>query len=93
MKLIYIDNARIPTEKAHGVHIMKMCEALANIKIEEQSLTVELIVPKRINKIKENPFNYYDVEKNFKIKKIPCIDLSFFGRIFSLFICKKSVLS
>ena len=89
MKLIYIDNARIPTEKAHGVHIMKMCEALANIKIEEQSLTVELIVPKRINKIKENPFNYYDVEKNFKITKIPCIDLSFFWPNFFTFYLQK----
>jgi len=28
MKLIYIANARIPTEKAHGIQIMKMCEAL-----------------------------------------------------------------
>ena len=74
MKLIYIDNARIPTEKAHGVHIMKMCEALANIKIEEQSLTVELIVPKRINKIKENPFNYYDVEKNFLLSYLSALE-------------------
>jgi GxxExxY protein len=29
MKLIYIANARIPTEKAHGIQIMKMCEAFA----------------------------------------------------------------
>jgi len=29
MKLIYIANARIPTEKAHGIQIMKMGEAFA----------------------------------------------------------------
>ena len=34
MKLIYIVNARIPTEKAHGVQIMKMCEAFAAAGIE-----------------------------------------------------------
>jgi len=36
MKLVYIANVRIPTEKAHGVQIMKMCQAfsLANLKVE-----------------------------------------------------------
>jgi len=29
MKIIYLANARIPTEKAHGVQIMKMCEVFA----------------------------------------------------------------
>lgn len=70
MKLIYIVNARIPTEKAHGIQIMKMCEAFAG-----GGNSVELITPRRINWIKKNPFEYYGVEKNFKIKKLPCLDL------------------
>ena len=30
-KLIYIANARIPTEKAHGIQIMKMCESFGEL--------------------------------------------------------------
>ena len=32
MKIVYIANARIPTEKAHGIQIMKMCEAFASCR-------------------------------------------------------------
>ena len=70
MKLIYIANIRIPTEKAHGIQIMKMCEAFSN-----QKLKVELVLPWRFNKIKEDIFNFYGVKKNFKIKKLFSLDL------------------
>ncbi len=70
MKLIYIANARIPTEKAHGIQIMQMCEAFSNSGIK-----VLLITPWRFNWIKRDPFNYYGIKKNFRIKKLPCIDL------------------
>ena len=80
MRMIYINGSRIPTEKAHGLQIMKMCEAFAIDGHE-----VELWVPKRLNFIKQDPFDYYGVEKIFKIKKIPCIDLvthfSFLGPV------------
>lgn len=69
MKIIYIANARMPTEKAHGIHIMKMCEAFA------LGNEVKLILPKRLNKIKDDPFSYYGVVRNFKIKNLPCLDL------------------
>ena len=70
MKLIYIANARIPTEKAHGIQITKMCQAFALAGLE-----VELIVPWRFNKIKKGPFDYYEVKRNFKIRKLPSLDL------------------
>lgn len=82
MKLIYIANARIPTEKAHGYQIMKMCESFAlyntNQRMDANAtnrITVELVVPKRGGSIKENPFEYYDVKKTFKIKKLFCLNL------------------
>jgi glycosyltransferase involved in cell wall biosynthesis len=53
-----------------------MCESFA-----EQGNEVELIVPKRKNFIKESVFDYYGIRKNFKIKKIPTIDLIFLGKI------------
>jgi len=75
-KLIYIANIRIPTEKAHGVQIMKMCEAFSM-----QGIGVELIVPWRFNHIKKDPFSYYGMEENFKIKKVFSVDLIRFGKI------------
>ena len=71
MKLLYIQNLRIPTEKAHGIHIMKMCEAFAS----RGDIEVALVVPRRFNKIKKDPFDYYGSSRIFKLKKLPCLDL------------------
>lgn len=73
-KLIYIANARVPTEKAHGIQIIKMCEAFA-----KQGIIVELIVPSRKTVIKESPFVYYGIKKIFKVKKLWCLDTIKFG--------------
>ena len=62
MKIAYVANARIPTEKAHGLQIMEMCRAFARNGHE-----VTLVVPKRRNVIKEDPFLYYDIEPCFEI--------------------------
>lgn len=70
MRLIYIANVRMPTEKAHGIQMIKMCEAFADERME-----VEFVVPKRFNPIKIDPFDYYGVARNFKIKKIFTIDI------------------
>lgn len=40
--IVYIANARMPTEKAHGIQIAKMCEAFI-----EQGISLELVVPSR----------------------------------------------
>ena len=80
MKLLYITNSRIPTEKAHGFQVMKMCEAFSNVGVE-----VELWVPKRFNIIKEDPFHYYSISKIFTIKKISVVDLIPLYRIFGAF--------
>lgn len=74
MKIIYIANIRIPTEMAHGLQVMKMCEAFV-----KKGAELELIVPWRfgISKLaKKDPFEYYRVKKNFKIKKIFSLDLT-----------------
>ncbi len=70
MTIFYIANARMPTEKAHGLQIMKMCESFAST-----GLKVRLIIPWRFSKIKKDPFDYYGVKKNFRIKKLPSLDL------------------
>lgn len=72
MKLVYISQLRLPTQNAHGLQIMKMCESFSSNGIE-----VELLVPWRFNKIKDNYFSFYRLKENFKIIKIPAIDLYF----------------
>ena len=66
MKLLYIANIRLPTEKAHGIQIMEMCAAFA-----DQGLSVELITPLRLNFMKEDPFVYHDIRRVFLIRKLP----------------------
>lgn len=65
MKLLYIASIRLPTEKAHGIQIMKTCEAMSQTGAE-----VSLFVPNFfLSPNKENPFDYYGVGKTFKIKR------------------------
>ncbi len=74
MKIIYLANARIPTQKTHGIQIMNMSETFADLGHE-----VELVVPKRINDLEENPFKFYGVKNNFNIKTLWSLDLTRFG--------------
>lgn len=81
-KLIYIANIRLPTEKAHSLQIMKMCEAFAVCGVD-----VELVVPDKRNNLGEYKlFEYYGVKTHFKIRKIPSTDFlgrtRRFGRLF-----------
>ena len=75
MKILYIANIRLPTEKAHGIQIMKMCEAFAHL-----GHTVELVVPDRRTPITEDPFSYYGVERTFSITRLPTLDAVSWGR-------------
>lgn len=72
--LIYIANARMPTEKAHGYQIAKTCEAFA-----DHGLGVTLVVPKRRNPIKEDIFSYFRIKNNFHIKYLSVADTIFLG--------------
>ena len=70
MQIRYISNARIPTEKAHGVQIMSMCEAFAGLGHD-----VELVVPRKHDYLKVNPFEYYGIKNNFRIRALPIFDI------------------
>ncbi len=59
----------MPTEKAHGYQMAKMCEAFA-----DSSVSVELIVPARHNHIKDDIFSYYHTKNNFTIRYIKFVD-------------------
>ena len=78
MKILYISNSRIPTEKAYGIQIIKMCEAFSNLKIN-----LELVLPTRKNKKFKNIdiLKYYNIKNNFKIKKIKTFDPNFLMKL------------
>lgn len=65
MNLIYFANARIPTEKAHGFQIMKMCASFA-----AAGANVTLVVPDRTNTLQQDSYAYYGVAKNFSIVRL-----------------------
>jgi len=80
MRIFYAANARIPTEKAHGLQIVKMCEAFA-----KQETEVELIVPFRRQSAAmrnvESLWEYYDVTTPFLITRLPTPDFISLERI------------
>lgn len=69
MKISYIASIRLPTEKAHGVQIMKTCEAVA-----AAGASVRLLVPRRRNRITDDPYVYYGVRPLFDIRRLFCLD-------------------
>ena len=89
MKILYLANLRLPTEKAYGIQIAKMCEAFANLEHQ-----VSLVYPHRKNpSINQDIFSYYSIKNNFTVKEVRSPDFylpGFLDRI-SFFI--KSYLS
>ena len=66
----------MPTEKAHGLQIMKTCEALVRARHE-----LTLVVPRRRNSITADPFAYWNIPKIFGVRRLPTLDLIRFGRL------------
>ncbi|MFA6416204.1 MAG: glycosyltransferase [Candidatus Paceibacterota bacterium] len=70
MKIIYLSELRLPTKNAHGFQIMNMCSAFAG-----QEAEILLLVPRRHNLLQVEPFDFYKLPRNFRVKKLPAIDL------------------
>ncbi len=73
MKLLYLANIRLPTEKAHGLQITQMCEAFA-----QHGAQVTLYAARRVNSAElrdRDPYAYYGVSHSFAIRRVPCLDL------------------
>ena len=76
MKILYVANIRMPTEKAHGIQIAKTCEAFAKAGAD-----VELVVPDRRTHITEDIASYYDLKKTFPITRLRAPDSVSWGFI------------
>jgi len=72
-RIAYLTTARLPTEKAHGYQICKMCEAFAN-----NGLDVTLVHPFR-NQPKalqgHTVFSYYGVHECFQVQTLANTDI------------------
>ena len=86
--LLYLANQRLPTEKAYGIQITKMCEVFGSLR-----LNVFLIAPQRFGRIKNNLFEYYGVKSNFKFKKIFSPDFYLPGKLDRLAFYVKNLFS
>jgi glycosyltransferase involved in cell wall biosynthesis len=79
LKLFYLANIRLPTEKAHGLQIVQNCAAFA-----ENGAQVTLYAAQRINtpglRAVRDVHAHYGVPRNFAIKRVPCLDLLLLGR-------------
>lgn len=77
MKIIYLSNNRFPTEKAHGIQIIKTCEAFAL-----QGVNITLHIPNFLFSLnKTNLFDFYKVNNIFTIKKFLGLRLIYLGPI------------
>lgn len=76
MKLLYLANQRMPSEKAYGQQIAKMCESFADAGAE-----VELVVPKRGHLANKDLFDFYRVKRNFKFTQISSPDWYWPGQL------------
>lgn len=74
MRMIYVANVRLPTERAHGLQIVKMCEAFA-----ARGADLTLLVPQRTNRLENDPFRYYGVARNFTVRYLPVLNPSIAG--------------
>lgn len=72
-RLIYVVNARLPTEKAHGLQIAKMCEAMGRLNIN-----IELWHPRRHQPdegLMPEVFDYYGVDRTFTVRTLKNVDI------------------
>jgi glycosyltransferase involved in cell wall biosynthesis len=73
VKLLYLANNRIPSEKANSLQIMQMCDAF-----QSEGVDVRLVVPWRLQpramRSVQDPFTYYGLRNRFPIVYLPCAD-------------------
>jgi len=72
LKIVYISTAIIPSRTANSIQVMKMCQAFA-----KNGHNIILLVPNRQMEIEpgiDDVFDFYCVDKCFKIKKLSYLD-------------------
>jgi len=79
--LFLIFHGRFPSEKAASIFTAENCSAFATL-----GWKVVLLVPRRLDRLKEDPFLHYSISNNFSIKYLPVIDLFSFSKKMAFFV-------
>ncbi|MDP2593156.1 MAG: glycosyltransferase [bacterium] len=75
LKIYYVANARMPSERAHGIQLAKMCEAFSLSGLE-----YVLVLPKRQNVLKSCK-DYDKLDPDLPEKRLPVLDMYLLGKI------------
>ena len=70
MNIVYVSAAKIPSNIANSINIVKSCSAMANLGHEVVLLAPDTREP-AVRRDVENVFDFYGVRENFRIEKIP----------------------
>ncbi|MEK7636341.1 MAG: glycosyltransferase [Patescibacteria group bacterium] len=74
-KIYYLANARMPTERAHGIQLAKMCEAMIDAGAD-----IELVLPRRATD-KKSIREFYSLRRDIPVRKIWTLDIYGWGAI------------
>lgn len=73
LKLLYVANSRIPSEKANSLQIMQSCQAF-----QRTGADVTLVVPHRVQppamRQVHDPFQFYGLRERFAMDRLLCLD-------------------
>jgi len=72
VRLIYLLNQRLPTEKAYGIQVVNMCRAFA-----AQGSDVELVIPLRDARLGHDVRGYYKLQDSFSVTRLKTPDFYF----------------
>lgn len=89
MKIAYITNTTYVDGWANSIQIVNMCQSFSKADVD-----VTLVLPYRSVQKNIDLFEYFAIQKTFKVKMLPCIDLSIGGehpifywlRLFSFYV-------
>jgi len=72
-RLTYVANIRLPTEKAHGLQVVRMCEAFQHIGVATTLLHPSRHQPGSLAHV--DPLQYYGVRDAFAIRTLANVDV------------------
>ncbi len=74
MKLLYLANARVPSEKANALQIVQNCEAFAEAGAEVTLWAARRFNPPALRGVRD-VWAHYGVRRCFRLRRLPCLDL------------------
>lgn len=69
VRIAYVTNVRLPSERAHGHQVARVCDALAQLGHE-----VTIFAPFRKNVIKEDYWTFHKANRNVHLKFVGTVD-------------------